>query len=134
MQHRIDAVVMMDMFINLLPEDSELQHKSFYTKIKRAVAKYLKGYKPAYVHHRSIAIRKSFLKIEAEDNPTISVAPLLGAVFMKHKTFLELEVGMDYMWISNTNKFVGEQGVTRASAKVVRLVEEGLDERAGLPT
>ena len=122
---KLDPVIMMDMFINLLPEDSELQHKSFYTKIKRRVRREIDRHRKVYVDRRSRAIRKAFMTIDAKDNPTVSVAPLLGAIFMKHKEYLE-SIGILHEWIANTNKFVGEQNVTRASAKVVRLVEEGL--------
>ena len=124
-QHEVDPVIMMDMFINLLPEDSELQHKSFYTKLKRRVRRHLKRFDQRYIHSRSVAIRKAFVQIDAKDNPAVSVAPLLGAIYTKHSEYLESKGILGY-WISQTNEFVGGQGVTLASAKVVRLVEEGL--------
>lgn len=127
-----DYGVLMELFIGVLVDkDRELAHKSFIKKITNRLDRYHKRRQNQCAMSED-KVKNAIVIVEtatrSEGSTEISLGALCWIVYNKHKEELK-PYNFDKRAFEDMNRYFNAQGVIMQTAKVVRRIEEAMDDK-----
>ena len=124
-----DYGVLMERFLMVMVQDTELQHKSFIKKIQNKMDRYHKRRQQMCSVSESRVVRAitQAEKVMTELPQTISIGAIIWLIHNRHKEVLK-PYDFNKESFEQLNKFCNAQGVIMSTAKVLNVIEEHMYE------